>query len=155
MWDGITYPFHNFSGAAVEGLQWKSNITPHFTRYVITDTYWGGRQSMFVKGVQVHVLWDTLDVPYSYMYMSKCIFVQGSESLWYIYGTLGNPYETSLSTGTHSHAIMRFGLDRMDAIRGKHATVPMIATLYFSTTILRPILYIYIYIYIMKINIDN
>ena len=35
--DGITYPFPNFSGAAVEVWKWIiSNFIPHFTEHVIT-----------------------------------------------------------------------------------------------------------------------
>ena len=31
MWDVITYPFLNFSGATVEFYEWISNFIPHFT----------------------------------------------------------------------------------------------------------------------------
>ena len=36
MWDKITFPFPNFSGAAVEVWEWKSNFILHFTGHVVT-----------------------------------------------------------------------------------------------------------------------
>ena len=36
MWDGITYPFPNFNGAAFEVWEWISYFISHFTEHVIT-----------------------------------------------------------------------------------------------------------------------
>ena len=40
MWDEITYPFLNFSGATVEVKEWISNFIPHFIGHVITYPRW-------------------------------------------------------------------------------------------------------------------
>ena len=39
-WDGITYPFQNMNGAAVEVWEWISNLIPHLTCHVITYPCW-------------------------------------------------------------------------------------------------------------------
>ena len=41
VWDEITYPLLNFNGAVVEVWEWKSNLIPCFTGYVITYPCWG------------------------------------------------------------------------------------------------------------------
>ena len=40
VWDEITYPFPNFSGATVEVWEWISNFIPHFIMDVITYPCW-------------------------------------------------------------------------------------------------------------------
>ena len=36
----ITYPFQNFNGCTLDGLEWISNVTPHFVMGVITSPCW-------------------------------------------------------------------------------------------------------------------
>ena len=38
--DEITYPFSNFSGAAVEVWEWINNFILHFTQYVVIYPCW-------------------------------------------------------------------------------------------------------------------
>ena len=40
VWDGITYPFPNVNGAALNVWEWVSTFIPHFTGYVITYPCW-------------------------------------------------------------------------------------------------------------------
>ena len=56
--DEITYPFTNFSSAAIEVWEWISNFIPPFTGYVITYPCWGSNQtiSKLVKVVVIVVV---------------------------------------------------------------------------------------------------
>ena len=38
--DEITFPFPNFSGAAIEVWEWISNLILHFTGHIITYPCW-------------------------------------------------------------------------------------------------------------------
>ena len=53
VWDVITYPFPNFSGAAIEVWEWISNVFLHVTGHVVTYPCWDLSKSMLVKGAPV------------------------------------------------------------------------------------------------------
>ena len=50
VWGGITYPFLNFNGEAVEVYGWISSFIPYFIMDVITYSCWDKSQTMLVKG---------------------------------------------------------------------------------------------------------
>ena len=50
MWNEIIYPFPNFSGAAVEVWECRSNSISHFTERVATYPCWDWNQSVLIKG---------------------------------------------------------------------------------------------------------